>query len=314
MRTIGDSAFSGCAGLKSVSIPDGVTFIGSFAFSGCTALTSITIPESVRRIDSFAFRDCTGLTSVIFSGCVKEIKDNVFEGCSNLTSIIRRIEKIDIEKMPSGRALATLLEGKNWVDKYGVVFSEDKTKLLKAPYGLKEYIIPNGTIVICEGAFSDCYETLRSIVIPDSVQEIESNAFSKEWYKKYKMMECLVVPSSVKKLGSTAFEGIKKVSYYGDAKESGTRMWGAEMLMDGKPSHVGELPWGPYDPHNGYTSYYKGEIKNGVPNGYGGVYEIDMSGWGNDKLLYSGRWEDGVFLNGKNPIDELTDEEWRHIN
>ena len=28
----------------------------------------------------------------------------------------------------------TLQEGKNWVDEYGVVFSEDKTKLLKKHY------------------------------------------------------------------------------------------------------------------------------------------------------------------------------------
>ena len=32
----------------------------------------------------------------------------------------------------------TLQEGKNWVDEYGVVFSEDKTKLLKSPNGLKD--------------------------------------------------------------------------------------------------------------------------------------------------------------------------------
>jgi hypothetical protein len=208
----------------------------------------------------------------------------------------------------------TLQEGKNWVDEYGVVFSEDKTKLLKAPNGLKEYVVPKGTIVICKGAFSDCYETLRSIIIPDSVQEIESNAFSKEWFLKYKMMDCLDVPSSVNKLGSHAFEGIKKVRYSGDAKEGDKRMWGAEMLIDGKPTRTGELPFGHCDAHNGYSCYYKGQIKNGVPHGYGGVYEVDMSGWGHDKLLYSGRWENGEFMDQKSRLDELTDEEWREIN
>ena len=44
VTSIGNSAFSGCNGLKSVTIGDGVTSIGSSAFSGCNSLESITLP------------------------------------------------------------------------------------------------------------------------------------------------------------------------------------------------------------------------------------------------------------------------------
>ncbi|MGN1320712.1 MAG: leucine-rich repeat protein, partial [Acutalibacteraceae bacterium] len=44
---IGDSAFSGCSSLTSITIPNSVTSIGSFAFEDCSSLTSITIPDSV---------------------------------------------------------------------------------------------------------------------------------------------------------------------------------------------------------------------------------------------------------------------------
>jgi hypothetical protein len=45
-------------------IGDGVTSIGGFAFSGCSGLKSVTIPESVTSIGNEAFADCSSLTSV----------------------------------------------------------------------------------------------------------------------------------------------------------------------------------------------------------------------------------------------------------
>ena len=67
VTSIGASAFSGCTGLTSVTIPKSVTSIGASAFYHCSGLTSITIPNSVTSIDSDAFLGCTGLTSVHIS-------------------------------------------------------------------------------------------------------------------------------------------------------------------------------------------------------------------------------------------------------
>ena len=68
-----DSAFYGCSGLISVTIPDGVTKIGNSAFSGCTGLASITIPEGVTSIGSSAFSNCTNLASITIPDGVASI-------------------------------------------------------------------------------------------------------------------------------------------------------------------------------------------------------------------------------------------------
>lgn len=85
---IGESAFSGCTGLTSVSIPNSVTYIGCDAFSGCTGLTSVSIPNSVTCINLGAFSGCSGLTSVNIPNAVTYIGIHTFSGCSGLTSIV----------------------------------------------------------------------------------------------------------------------------------------------------------------------------------------------------------------------------------
>ena len=70
VTTIGQSAFDGCSGLKSVTIPDCVEYIYMYAFRNCTGLTTITIPAKV-----------------IWLG-VEAAMGGVFEGCTNLTSAV----------------------------------------------------------------------------------------------------------------------------------------------------------------------------------------------------------------------------------
>ena len=77
-------------------------------------------------------------------------------------------------------------------DEFGVKYSKDGRKLLKAPQELNgTYSIRKGTKIICDRAFADCI-SLRSIVIPDGVTSIEDSAFS-----GCKSLESLVLPESV---------------------------------------------------------------------------------------------------------------------
>jgi len=57
VTVIGDSAFSACGNLASITIPSSVAYIGHHAFNYCISLTSITIPESVTSIGEHVFHD-----------------------------------------------------------------------------------------------------------------------------------------------------------------------------------------------------------------------------------------------------------------
>ena len=84
---IGESAFSWCKNLKSITIPNSVTTIGNSAFWDCENLTSITIPNSVTEIGEDAFRFCYNLTSITIPNSVIEIGDAAFRSCENLAEV-----------------------------------------------------------------------------------------------------------------------------------------------------------------------------------------------------------------------------------
>ena len=87
VTSIGDSAFSFCYDLTSVTIPDSVTSIGNDAFYCCRSLTSVTIPDSVTSIGNDVFYSCDSLKSVTIGNGVTSIGSGAFEYCESLTSV-----------------------------------------------------------------------------------------------------------------------------------------------------------------------------------------------------------------------------------
>ena len=95
-----------------------------------------------------------------------------------------------------------------FVDEWGVKYSKDGRKLLKAPGKLSgAYSVKEGTRIMCDSAFYGCY-SLSEIVIPSSVTSIGHHAF----YGCRSLLE-IVIPSSVTSIGDRAFCGCSSLKY-----------------------------------------------------------------------------------------------------
>jgi hypothetical protein len=198
IRSIGDSAFYGCTGLTSVTIPDSVTSIGSYAFydtawynnqpdglvyAGKVAYkmkgdcpSEIVIKDGTLGITDGAFEDCTGLTSVTIPDSVTSIGRDAFYNTAWYNN------------QPNGLVYAG-----------------------KVAYKMKgdcpsEVVIKDGTLGIAGYAFSGC-TSLTSIDIPDSVTSIGWSAFA-----FCESITRIDIPDSVTSIGESVFSGCSSLT------------------------------------------------------------------------------------------------------
>ena len=89
-----------------------------------------------------------------------------------------------------------------FIDEWGVKYSKDGRKLLKAPKELRRgYSVKEGTRIICNHAFFNC-RSLTNIIIPKSVTAIGNDAF---W--DCRSLSNIVIPKSVICLNGNPFSG-----------------------------------------------------------------------------------------------------------
>ena len=93
-----------------------------------------------------------------------------------------------------------------YIDEYGVKFSPDRKRLLKAPDDLTIYTIPDTVTVLCDEAFYWC-AYLTSLTIPNFVTTIGNSAF---W--NCSSLTSLTIPDSVTFIGDSAFSGCENIT------------------------------------------------------------------------------------------------------
>ena len=93
------------------------------------------------------------------------------------------------------------------MDEFGVKYSKDGRKLLKAARNLDgTYSIKEGVKTICDNAFEGC-TSLSSLVFPNSITRIGDSAFN-----GCESLSSVVIPDSVTSIGDGAFRGCDSLS------------------------------------------------------------------------------------------------------
>ena len=190
---IGASAFNGCNSLDTLWVPNTVTEIGTSAFAGCDNLQSIHLPEAMETIPSYLLKDCTSLTSINIPSTVTEMGEHSFENCSSLT-------EVDIPASVTAFGESVFKGCRSLVT---VNLPETLTHLgewmFMSCQQLRYVALPQGLVTIEKGLFENCIH-LDSVVIPESVTSIQGWAFG-----ACSALEEVVIPNHVDTIGMAAF-------------------------------------------------------------------------------------------------------------
>lgn len=161
--------------LATVNLPEGLEYIGEYFFSHCPSLKSIKIPSTVKTIDSNAFYDCTALESFTLPEGYTGIDSKTFlTGCTSLKEL----------NLPS--TLKVFPGAENTAIEH-----------IDLPFGLE---------IIRSGAFRGC-KFLTEIIIPETVEEIQYEAFKDSGLKKITFTN--PINSKLTTVGNEAFINTK---------------------------------------------------------------------------------------------------------
>lgn len=187
---IEENIFSGMKILEKVSLPDSLKIINERAFSDCPLLKEITLPDGVTTVEDYAFEN-SGLEKIKIGAGVAEIGPLAFNGC----------KMKDIQVSEHNPVYST--------DKYGVLFTKDKSKLIWYSCGflMNSYTVPESVTVIGNNAFLNEY--LSEIVLPQGLIEIGENAFAACISLKH-----IEIPPTVTEIGSSAFSGCRSLKEF----------------------------------------------------------------------------------------------------
>ena len=224
---IGWESFRGCKGLKSVTVPEGVTHIdyaflecadlesvklpsslksiGYGTFARCIALESVTIPNGVENIEADAFNGCVKVKSLVIPESVTHIGDRAFcawaalesvafsSGVVNIgTGVFAGCNALKLIIVDSGNQAFTAVDG--------VLYTKDRSELVMWPNPRNAVVIPDGVTKIRGWAFA-FGEGMTSVTIPESVTRIDEVVFI-----GCAGLKSVTIPSRVKSIGAHVFE------------------------------------------------------------------------------------------------------------
>lgn len=168
VTTIESNAFESSSSLKVFDGGENITTIGDSAFTYCSGIVSITIPK-IESIGNYAFRGCSGLTSVHLGNSLISIGDSAFSGCSKAFTSLELKNGVSVGNYAFANC-GTLTSVT--IDSNSIGFSAFQNCTV-----LNSINIGSSVTSISDSMLSNCY-SLTSVTIPDSVTTIGEYAFN----------------------------------------------------------------------------------------------------------------------------------------
>lgn len=175
--------------VKNITLPEGVDYIGENAFAN-TSLVSISLPSSLIFLGDYCFSRCD-LRSITIPRNVSFIGKSVFKYSGYLYEI-----NVDENNM-------------YYKSVDGVLYSKNNEILFCYPQfkNNETYSVLPGTIKLEESSFLN--SDIKEIILPSSLQLIESNAFANS-----KLENIDFSNASIRSIGDSAFENSSLNSIY----------------------------------------------------------------------------------------------------
>lgn len=230
---IGDDAFKSCTGLSQIFIPGNISQIASGCFSGCKRLSSIKvsknnqfydsrgncnaiietatnklvqgcyntwIPDNITKIGTKAFEGCDCFSSMVIPNSVIEIEAHAFAQCYNLEEVVLSdsITKIG-ESAFSNTCLSSLIIPSSLTQMDFPYFDNKHLVSIKVDADNRVYDSRNNCNALIETQTNKLILSCKNTIIPDSIEEIESFAFS------FTKIQEITIPDSVRTINTFAF-------------------------------------------------------------------------------------------------------------
>lgn len=186
---VGNYMFYDCKGLISLLLPSDATMIKGNSIENCYNLKMLKLPLACTTVEMFGIYRCENLESVTLSPSTSDIHWGNMNFCPNLT-------RINVEN-----------GNETYMSEDGILFSKDKTVLVKYPVGKpdKIYSIPSCVKTIAHGAFT--HSKLQNVIIPEGLTTIETSAFE---YNNN--LTGVIIPNSVTSMEMMAFSNCANLS------------------------------------------------------------------------------------------------------
>lgn len=173
---ISKNAFYDCDALTSVTF-EGITLtrIGANAFDSCDLLAQVTVPASLKTVEAFAFKDCVALASIDLSGATS-IGEGAFFNCTSLAAatVSSNVSVISKTSFMGCTALEYTVENGacylgNADNKYVALVTAENLDITSCK-------INDATTVIATQAFLNC-DYLQSVTLGKNIANISAACF-----------------------------------------------------------------------------------------------------------------------------------------